>query len=103
MRKFCGFLKIPDKSQFSRFKLNFLDNLNDLFNNLVDVTEEISKEINPFLASILITDTTGFEAYVTENNPKFYQSQLKKAQLLMLKNMLKVKCLRLLILILMQN
>ncbi len=79
MRKFCGFLKIPDKSQFSRFKLNFLDNLNDLFNNLVDVTEEISKEINPFLASILITDTTGFEAYVTENNPKFYQSQLKKS------------------------
>ena len=80
MRKFCGFLKIPDKSQFSRFKLNFLDNLNDLFNNLVDVTEEISKEINPFLASILITDTTGFEAYVTENNPKFYQSQLRKAK-----------------------
>ena len=80
IRKFCGFLKIPDKSQFSRFKLNFLDNLNDLFNNLVDVTEEISKEINPFLASILITDTTGFEAYVTENNPKFYQSQLKKAK-----------------------
>jgi hypothetical protein len=80
MRKFCGFLKISDKSQFSRFKLNFLDNLNDLFNNLVDVTEEISKEINPFLASILITDTTGFEAYVTENNPKFYQSQLKKAK-----------------------
>ncbi len=80
MRKFCGFLKIPDKSQFSRFKLSFLDNLNDLFNNLVDVTEEISKEINPFLASILITDTTGFEAYVTENNPKFYQSQLKKAK-----------------------
>ena len=80
MRKFCCFLKIPDKSQFSRFKLNFLDNLNDLFNNLVDVTEEISKEINPFLASILITDTTGFEAYVTENNPKFYQSQLKKAK-----------------------
>lgn len=80
IRKFCGFLKIPDKSQFSRFKLNFLDNLNDLFNNLVDVTEEVSKEINPFLASVLITDTTGFEAYVTENNPKFYQSQLKKAK-----------------------
>jgi len=80
MRQFCGFLKVPHKSQFSRFKDNYLENLNDLFNNLVDVTEEISKEINPFLASILITDTTGFEAYVTENNPKFYQSQLKKAK-----------------------
>lgn len=80
MRQFCGFLKVPHKSQFSRFKDNYLENLKDLFNNLVDVTEEISKQINPFLASILITDTTGVEAYVTENNPKFYQSQLRKAK-----------------------
>lgn len=80
LRQFCGFLKVPDKSQFSRFKSDFLDNLNELFNNLVDYTEEISKELNPFLSSILITDTTGFEAYVTENNPKFYQSELRKAK-----------------------
>ncbi len=80
MRQFCGFLKVPHKSQFSRFKDNYLESLNDLFNNLVDVTEQISKEINPFLASILITDTTGFEAYVIENNPKYYQSQLRKAK-----------------------
>ncbi len=80
LRKFCGFLKIPHKSQFSRFKSDFLDNFNDLFNNLVDFTEQISKEINPFLSSILITDTTGVEAYVAENNLKFYQSQLKKSK-----------------------
>jgi hypothetical protein len=80
IRSFCGFLKVPNKSQFSRFKINFLDDLNNLFNNLVDVTEDLSKEVNPFLASILITDTTGFELYVTENNPKFYHSQLKKAK-----------------------
>ncbi len=78
--KFCGFLKIPHKSQFSRFKSEYLDNLHDLFHKLVDKTEEISKKINPFLSSILITDTTGFEAYVTENNPKFYQSELKKSK-----------------------
>ncbi len=80
LRKFCGFIKIPHKSQFSRFKSEFLDNLNDLFNNLVDFSEDISQEINPFLSSILITDTTGIEAYVTENNPKFYQSELKKSK-----------------------
>lgn len=74
------FFKIPHKSQFSRFKTDFLDNFNDLFNNLVHFTEDISKEINPFLSSILITDTTGVEAYVSENNPKFYQSQLKKSK-----------------------
>lgn len=80
LRKFCGFLRVPHKSQFSRFKSNFLDDLKDLFNALVDYTEDISEEINPFLSSILITDTTGFEAYVTENNPKFYQSELKKSK-----------------------
>lgn len=80
LRQFCGFLKVPHKSQFSRFKSDFLDDFNNLFNNLVDSTEEISKSINPFLSSILITDTTGIEAYVTENNLKFYQSQLKKSK-----------------------
>ena len=80
LRRFCGSLKIPHKSQFSRFKSDFLENLNDLFNNLVAFTEEISQEINPFLSSILITDATGIEPYVTENNPKFYQTQLKKSK-----------------------
>ena len=80
LRQFCGFLKVPHKSQFSRFKSTYLDNLNDLFNNLVNFTEEISETISPFLSSILITDTTGIEAYVTENNLKFYQSQLKKSK-----------------------
>ena len=80
IRKFCGFLRVPHKSQFSRFKSEYLDDLNDLFHNLVDKTEDISEKINPFLSSILITDTTGFEAYVTENNPKFYQSELRKSK-----------------------
>jgi len=80
MRSFCGFLRVPHKSQFSRFKTNFLDDLRDLFHNLVDFTEDIAKEVNPLLSSILISDTTGFEPYVTENNSKFYQSQLHKAK-----------------------
>ncbi|MGO1528882.1 MAG: transposase [Senegalia sp. (in: firmicutes)] len=80
LRDFCGLLRVPHKSQFSRFKSEYLDDLNDLFHNLVEKTEDISKKINPFLSSILITDTTGFEAYVTENNPKFYQSQLKRSK-----------------------
>lgn len=80
MRNFCRFLRVPNKSQFSRFKSNFFDDLNDIFNNLVDITEELSLDVNPFLASILVTDTTGFEAYVAENNPKYYQSILRKAK-----------------------
>ena len=80
MRDFCGFSSVPNKSQFSRFKSSFLDDLGDVFHKLVDVTEDFCKDINPFLASILISDTTGFEAYVAENNPKFYQSELRKSK-----------------------
>lgn len=80
LRNFCGFNKVPNKSQFSRFKTDFLSDLNDVFNKLVDITQEYSNIVNPFLSSILITDTTGFESYVTENNPKFYQSILSKSK-----------------------
>ncbi len=80
LRAFCGFLRVPHKSQFSRFKSEFLNDLNDLFHNLVDFTDDLSKEVSSFLSSILITDTTGFEAYVAENNPKFYQSELRKSK-----------------------
>ena len=80
LRSYCGFFKIPHKSQFSRFKSEFLDDINNLFHNLVDYTEDISKVVNPFLSSILSTDTTGFEHYVKENNPKFYQGFLSKAK-----------------------
>ena len=73
LRSYCGFFKIPHKSQFSRFKSEFLDDINNLFHNLVDYTEDISKVVNPFLSSILITDTTGFDAddnyaYLYEKN-----------------------------------
>lgn len=39
---------------FSRFKSTFLDNLNDLFHNMVDLTEGLCKSTNSFLASILM-------------------------------------------------
>lgn len=51
-----------------------------MFDNLVDVTEPICQSIDPNLASMTIFDTSGIEAFVTENNPKFSNriiSQLK--------------------------
>jgi len=81
LREFCGFdSSIPDEAQFSRFKINFHSQINLVFHNLVEYTEILSDELNPFLASILISDTTGIEAYVAENNPKFYESELRKAK-----------------------
>lgn len=71
---------MPDVSQLSRFKHNFCDYIIDLFNNLVSVTEPICREIDSKKADYLIYDTTGFEPYVAENNPKFFNSKLKEAK-----------------------
>lgn len=80
IRNFCGFSKVPHESQISRFNTNFLKELNDMFHHLVEITEPMCKEINKHLASILISDTTGFEAYVKENNPKFHQTLVNNSK-----------------------
>lgn len=80
LRAFCGFRKVPDTSKITRFKQDFLPDLQSLFDTLVDVTEPICQDIDKTLASMSIFDTSGIEAFVTENNPKFANriiSQLK--------------------------
>lgn len=80
LRDFCGFRKVPDASKFTRFKQDFKMDLQSLFDTLVDVTEPICQDIDKNLASMSIFDTSGIEAFVTENNPKFANriiSQLK--------------------------
>ena len=52
----------------------------EMFNKLVEITEPICREINKKKADYLIYDTTGFESYVAENNPKFFNSKLKQAK-----------------------
>lgn len=82
LRDFCGFTKVPDASKFTRFKQDFIEHLTTLFHNLVDYTEPICHAINNTLASALAYDTSGIEAYVNENNPKYINSlirQLKSA------------------------
>lgn len=80
LRSLCGFTKVPNASQFSRFKVEFEKDLQDFFNNLVEITEPLCKEINNKLASIMIADTTGFEFYVKENNPKFFDTILRNSK-----------------------
>lgn len=80
LRDFCGFRKVPDASKLTRFKQDFKPDLQSLFDTLVDVTEPICQSIDKNLASMSIFDTSGIEAFVTENNPKFANriiSQLK--------------------------
>ena len=78
LREFCGFDKVPDTSKITRFKQDFKDDLLATFNKLVDLTEPICHEINDYLASMSIFDSSGIEAYVTENNPKYTNTKVKQ-------------------------
>jgi len=80
LRELCGFDKVPDASQITRFCQNFCEHIVTMFEHLVDVTEPICREINAKKADYLIYDTTGIEANVSENNPKFFNTKLKEAK-----------------------
>ena len=77
LRQFCGFDKLPDPSKITRFKQDFVDDIQLVFDRLVDLTEPICQAIDPELASMTIYDSTGIEAYVQENNPKFLNTVIR--------------------------
>ena len=78
LRGFCGFDVVPDASKFTRFKQDFLLDLQSMFDRLVDLTEPICQQIDKEKASMLLFDTTGIEAWVTENNPKYANRIIKQ-------------------------
>lgn len=78
LRELCGFTTVPDETRFSIFKRDFSEQLQSMFDKLVDYTEPICQNINKQLADMLIYDTTGVECFVAENNPKFVNSSIKK-------------------------
>ena len=80
LRDFCGFNKVPDASQFTRFRENYHSHLAQMFEHLVDLTEPICREIDAKKADYFIYDTTGIELPVAENNPKFFNTKLKEAK-----------------------
>lgn len=78
LRDFCGFTKVPDASKITRFKQDFLLDLQQVFENLVDLTEPICQAIDSSKADMTIFDSSGIEAYVTENNPKYANRIIKQ-------------------------
>ncbi|MCD8300813.1 MAG: transposase [Clostridiales bacterium] len=78
LREFCGFDKVPDASKITRFKQDFRDDLQDFFDRLVDLTEPICQQIDPVKADMTIFDSSGIEAWVTENNPKYADRIIKQ-------------------------
>lgn len=71
LREFCGFTKVPDASKITRFKQDFLDDLQLVFDRLVELTEPICQAVDSARADMTIFDSSGIEAFVTENNPKY--------------------------------
>ncbi len=78
LREFCGFDKVPDASKITRFKQDFLEELQIVFDNLVDLTEPICQAIDSAKADMTIFDSSGIEAFVTENNPKYANRIIKQ-------------------------
>lgn len=78
LREFCGFNKVPDASKITRFKQDFLLDLQSVFDNLVDVTEPICQALDSAKADMTIFDSSGIEAWITENNPKFANRIIKQ-------------------------
>jgi hypothetical protein len=78
LREFCGFSKVPDASKITHFKQDFLSDLQSVFENLVDLTEPICQAIDSVKADMTIFDTSGIEAWVTENNPKYANKIIKQ-------------------------
>lgn len=73
---FCGFTKVPDVSTFTRFKQDFPDDFQLVFDNLVHVT--IYQAVNSARADMALFDTFGIEAWVTENNNTKYANKIIK-------------------------
>ena len=78
LREFCGFDKVPDASKITRFKQDFPDDIQLVFDKLVDLTEPICQKIDSAKADMTIFDSSGIEAWVTENNPKYANRIIKQ-------------------------
>ena len=84
LRDFCGFDVVPDASKFTRFKQDFLLDLQSMFDHLVDLTEPVCQQIDTDKAAMLLFDTSGIEAWVAENNPKYANRIIKQLSALFL-------------------
>lgn len=54
--EFCGFDKVPDASKITRFKQDFLEDIQTVFERLVDLTEPICQNIDPSKAAMTVFD-----------------------------------------------
>ena len=79
LRDFCGFDVVPDGSKFTRFKQDFLSDLQSMFDHLVDLTEPICQSLDPALASMTNEEQCPFfNGYKTEGMLQIVICELNK-------------------------
>jgi hypothetical protein len=86
LREFCEFKTIPKPFDITTFRERFGGCIELMFLNLVDITEPICRKLDPKKSDYLMYDTTGIEANVKENNPKFMKAKLDQAKKIAKKN-----------------
>ena len=86
LMEFCGFKTIPKPTDLTTFRERFGGCIELMFLHLVDVTEPICKKLDPKKSGYIMYDTTGAEANVKENNPKFINTKLSQAKKIAKKN-----------------
>ena len=64
--------------KYSQELRDFLPDLQSMFDHMVDLTEPICQQLDKQKASMLLFDTSGIEAWVTENNPKYANRIIKQ-------------------------
>ena len=77
---FCGFAKLPLASDITTFRERYGGCIEIMFHGMVEITEPICREIDEKKAGYWIYDTSGLEANVKENNPKYLNGKLEAAK-----------------------
>ena len=57
-RNFCGFSKVPDAPLLTRFKQNFQQHIEAMFQQMVNFTEPICQQIDSNLSNTIAFDTS---------------------------------------------
>lgn len=78
LREFCDFTKVPNTSKITRFNHYFADDLQFVFDNLVDLTKLICHAIDSAKTDMTILYSSGIEAFITKNNPKYANRIIKQ-------------------------
>ncbi len=82
LRDFCEFDKVPDASYFTRFKQKYCQHIVKIFENLVEITEPICREINEKRQIISFMIQPALSLRLLKTTPSFSTQSLSRQRLM---------------------